>query len=159
MELNSKSWYSWYYKQFYNTKILPQSLCIFFWKILLAIVLLPFIYPILLFRKVVKDHDISTSFGLLLWFIGFIGCTPIVIIFKIKSWYNLLWLHPLGLIIMGISIGMFIAIVYIIYEFISFIYNKYNRIKIYKEPKENIVIVMTKAFFGKYCPKIKWLDN
>lgn len=159
MELNSKSWYSWYYKQFYNTKILPQSLCIFFWKILLAIVLLPFIYPVLLFRKVVGVNDFSTSFGLLLWFIGVTGCTPIVTIFKIKSWYNLLWLQPLGLVISCVFTGILIVIIYIIYKSINFIYNKSNKIKIYKEPKENIVIVMTKAFFGKYCPKIKWLND
>lgn len=157
MELKSKSWYGWYYKQFYNTYHLPKSLCKFFWGMILAILLFPITYPILIFRKMSKDtSDYPTMLGGLFWFMGLVGTIPLIKLFSIKSLTLLFLINPLGLILAIIFLGLFFGIIYCTVILVQYLLKRFKYRSKFIYANNNWFTEGIKSFFGKYCPKIDW---
>jgi len=84
MKLNQNSITTRLYKWFYNTEELPQSLCPYFWKLtLMLLLIIPYsiiTLPVLIVNKFDNDYD-SASFGeklgvsIILW-----GCVLIILL-------------------------------------------------------------------------------
>jgi hypothetical protein len=180
MKLNSNSVSSKLYRWFYGTNVLPNNLCPYFWKLVLAwLVLIPYslvCLPVIILElkdKYYKYHDNSTSkrigFSVLSYFILFcIGCALSVI--------GCLFISPEknSFYLFMVTLGVFIWIIAIVVGSIEGIklikdWNRKRKIKyddngrrIWSEPKEEktyLIVEFTKAKYNKYCPKIDWTDN
>ena len=180
MKLNSNSISSKLYRWFYGTNVLPNNLCPYFWKLVLAwLVLIPYslvCLPVIIMEIKDKDyryHDNSTGkrigYSILLYFILFcIGCMlSLIASFFVTpeetSFY--MFTATLGACIWIIAIGV------VLLEGVSELkkrnlkrkrkYDKNGR-RIWSEPKEEktyLVVEFVKAKYNKYCPKIDWTGN
>lgn len=180
MKLNSNSVSSKLYRWFYGTNDLPNNLCPYFWKLVLAwLVLIPYslvCLPVIIMELKDKDyryHDNSTGKR-----IGF-SVLSYVILFCVSSMLSvigLLFIAPeknsfyvfmvtLGVMVWAISI--IIGVIEGYKEFKEWNYRrkiKYNEngYRIWDEPKEEktyLIVEFTKAKYNKYCPKIDWVSN
>jgi len=176
MKLNINSISARLYRWFYSTSQMPQSLCPYFWKLVLmwffivpyTIISLPCILMDL------KDPDHKTTgeragVGAIMWFIlSMLFCMMSWIgVFFIEPVKDTLWFHMLGAGFIGwltaIVLGSMLAIKWFIENRRE---RKYRRIKydedgyrIWEEPKEkqpSIITEFIKAKYNKYCPKIDW---
>jgi len=177
MTLNSNSTSTKLYKWFYGTNDLPTNLCPYFWKLVLAwLVLVPYslvCLPMIVLELTDKGYKYSdTSTG------KRIGMSVIAyfILFVISSMISLICaffvLPEKGSFYMAmVSIGTMtwvIAIVIGVVEgykaFKDWNYRrkiKYdeNGYRIWNEPKQEktyLVVEFAKAKYNKYCPKIDW---
>jgi hypothetical protein len=179
MKLNSNSISSKLYRWFYGTKELPNNLCPYFWKLVLAwLVFIPyslFCLPVILhelFDKNYKYTDNSTGkrigFSLGIYVILFFIFSMLSVI----GWFFVLPEKDSFYQFMG-TIGILFWIVLIVIggiegtkALIEWNYRrkiKYdeNGYRIYDEPKEKtyLIVEFTKAKYNKYCPKIDWMDK
>lgn len=139
MEINKNSWHSKFYYVSYRE--LPQSLCEYFWKLVLALTLLPLTwagYAIKSSREQIYGVKINTGliFWMLFWFVPYM-----VSIGNNTSFLQSLILSIGGYIFLTVVTLITILIIYLIS----------------KSKKPNIVTERWKAFKGKYCPQITWL--
>ena len=183
MKLNANSLnaklYCWFYgKTAYH---LPNNLCPYFWKLVLAWVLL---VPYALFCTLYiltheifdakyenGDHKTGERMGVSLLLNGII--VMLFLMINVVVWFFVDYtpkslfseLLPPGVMLWVVSIGF--GIYYGIKALAEYI--KESRIprdehgyRIYPEPKEkksNLLVEFAKAKYGKYCPKIDWTNN
>jgi hypothetical protein len=145
MEIRKESWHAKFY--LLHELYLPQSLCPYFWRLLLYIALLPIQGIPLLFKRL-RDPEV---FG-----------ARIVIGVALLSF---LFMPLLGegsyitefitmMIALAAIVGLFCligSIIYGIYKVTEYV----NESKIYSS-KPTVVGEWWKGFKGKYCPKIDW---
>jgi len=158
MKLKQKSWYAWYYQNFYGED-LPVSLCVFFWKELLAIILFPITWLNVIFNYKKQDYDrLPIGLTIALHCVGIGVGLLITIPLHLKNPIHLLWVGIPGLILLAILIGIVVGVGFVLYQLVGFISRLFYKYKpAYKEPKPSWFKEGIKAFFGKYCPKIDWL--
>lgn len=159
MQLQTSSWHSRLYTFTYS-KMLPQSLCPYFWKLVLAMVLfipLTILYlPLIILRLVFefnyfryptyfKGKDLR-----FMWLSNAICWDLIWIIrgFIHKEWKVLLFLF------VAILIVTFVVIVTA-----NLFEPKPKKIKPKKEKEPGILTEFIKAKYNRYCPKIYWQNN
>jgi hypothetical protein len=180
MKLNSNSISSKLYRWFYGTNVLPNNLCPYFWKLVLAwLVLIPYSLvglPSIIMEITDKDYkynDVSTGkrigIGSLVYvLIFFVGC-----MLSFIGWFFVLPEKESFYSFTG-TIGAllwFVSIVIGVIEGVTALKdrNRKRKIKydengrrIWSEPKEEktyLVVEFAKAKYNKYCPKIDWMDN
>ena len=174
MKLNINSINARLYRWFYATERMPQSLCPYFWKLVIMwIFILP--YTILSLPTILNDlndpyNTRSTgervAIGVSLYFILFmlISMLSWIGIFFAEPVKDSLWFHLLCVGFMcwlsTIVVGGLI--------FFKWIRDKWqNRhirydedgYRIWQEPKQkqpSIILEFIKASYNKYCPKIDW---
>jgi uncharacterized Tic20 family protein len=179
MKLNSNSISSKLYRWFYGTKELPNNLCPYFWKLVLAwLVFIPyslFCLPVILhelFDKNYKYTDNST--GKRIGYSFFIYAIVFFVICMITSisWFFVLPEKDSLYSFMG-TVGVLLWVISIVIGIIEGykVYNEWNyrrKIKydengdrIYNQPKEEtyLIVEFAKAKYNKYCPKIDWIDK
>jgi len=180
MKLNQNSISSKLYRWFYGTKELPNNLCPYFWKLVLAwLVLIPYslvCLPVIIMEIYDKDYkynDNSTGkrigMSALTYFILFI-------IICMVTFFGLFFIEPEKDSLYGFmgTLGAFVWLLSIIIGIIEGVkaikrwnYNrkiKYdeNGYRIWNQPKEEktyLVVEFVKAKYHKYCPKIEWVNN
>ena len=173
MKLNINSVSARLYRWFYSTAQMPQSLCPYFWKLVLMwVFIVPYtIISLPCILMDLKDPDHKTTgeragVGIILWFILFM-------LISMLSWFGLffatptkdsIWWHAIGA---GL-IGWGVAFVFGCVALFKWSKEKWDnrRIKydedgyrIWEEPKEkqpSIITEFIKAKYNKYCPKIDW---
>lgn len=150
MEISKKSWHARLYKFSYDE--LPNNFCEYFWKLFLAVVLLPISWIGCLFNKgekLAENVFITIAFYLGLIFLPLAIAEKQYGALSFKS-----YLIGLGYII-G-SIAMTSGVLYCIYSISQWQDNRTSRKVAVKEKKPNLIKERYKAFKGKYCPKINW---
>jgi hypothetical protein len=151
MELKLNSWYVWLWNYTYGTR-LPDNLCPFFWKLVLAIILfIPNVIlrlPVNILRIFDKDIEAESGMGAFVWLV-FISIT--LITYMLLHW--ILWLFDAYSYNSGAaSAGGFIIIVTILFSIYYYILESNSFIK----SDDNILITYTKSVYNKHCPKINW---
>lgn len=180
MKLKSNSISSKLYRWFYVTKELPNNLCPYFWKLVLAwLVLIPyslFCLPVILhelFDKNYRYTDNSTGkrIGISTVIYGMIFLILCMILF-----FGLFFIKPEKDSLYGFmgTIGGLLWVISIVIGIIEGTkalneWNQRRKIKydedgyrIWDEPKEEktyLVVEFVKAKYNKYCPKIDWIDK
>jgi len=180
MKLNSNSISSKLYRWFYGTNVLPNNLCPYFWKLVLAwLVLIPYSLVCLpsiimeLYDKDYRYHDISTGKRI---GIGTLFYILLFFIFCMLSFIGWFFVSPTkdSFYAFAGTVGIFVWIGAIILGIIEG-YGKFkewnyrrkikydeNGLRIWSEPKEEktyLVVEFAKAKYNKYCPKIDWTDK
>jgi hypothetical protein len=173
MTLDQNSTSARLYKWLYSTEDLPNNLCPYFWKVVLAyLIIIPYTLlalPYLIGLAIYKESSKNDSFGkrigigFILYFMIFAASSALCFIgiFFIppaeKSLYQfmaimggIIWLVCLGL---G---GSHLWDVYTENKRKSKIRYNEQGYRIYEEPKSNLIVEFVKAKYGKYCPKINW---
>lgn len=172
MKLNINSKTSRLYRWFYATQNMPESLCPYFWELILMwILIIPYSIlslPIILIDlKDPKNRDIveRVGSGFLIWFIlGIIIC--------MLSYIGLIWATPtIGSFFMFmITIGSICwAIVIMVggIELFKVLKKKWEkrgikydedgyRIWNHELKQDSILVSFVKASYNKYCPRIEW---
>lgn len=159
MELKLNTWYVWLWNYTYSER-LPDNLCPFFWKLVIAILLfipnvilrLPITIINLFSKDKIDDDKVRTGMGIIVYIIIIASSFIIACIY---SW--LLWLFNAysydsttatfgGLFLLA---GLTLLIAHYWKE-----YNTGN--KVVYSLKNNIVVNYTNAWYYKHCPKINW---
>lgn len=168
MELNINSLSARVYREVYNTRRMPESLCPYFWKLVLAyplvVVLLPLLIPTWIMIKFQDETDndfpigAKALMGVLMY--GFIFIVFVVGVFISSYWityyqgtamYSFYVGGGLITLILGVT-GIVIWVKYLI-ENRKFKHRVNNE---YIEEKPNVIIEFIKAKYNRYCPKITW---
>jgi len=161
MKLNQNSLSAKLYRWFYKTDTMPTNLCLYFWKLVTAVILSPLFaiytlpYEIINYKRSRRD-----TYGDMLEILLGSWCLIAVIICMISSlglfFYTpdknalLLTIMVIGscfwgcLILVGIGWG--------INETVKYLKSKKSN----TEKTDNIIVEMVKAKYHKYCPKIDW---
>lgn len=176
MELKTNSLSARVYREVYNTRHMPESLCPYFWKLVLGypliVVLLPLLIPTWIMMKFQKDEP-DTDFpigakalmGVLMY--GFVFMVFVVCVFISAFWIT----YYEGTIMFrfyfsGGFISLILGVVFgclgikILYEQ----HRRRRRERLYDEggnyspieEKPNLIVEFVKAKYNKYCPKITW---
>lgn len=175
MKLNYNSVSAKVYREFYNTKHMPQSLCPYFWKLIIAypivILLLPLLIPTWISIKLSGGSDDDAPIAVKA-FMGAILYGCIFLIISVGVFISTIWityyqpsmLH--GMYIGGATtivtlsiVGLIVWIKYLISErrlkrMNTELDQNGNQIPYVHKP--NIIIEFFKAKYNKYCPKINW---
>ena len=176
MILNQNSIQSKIYRWFYNLEIMPESLCVYFWKLtLMWITIVPvsiISLPILLFTKKFNLMDRFLG-GILFYFCLFtlyLLTLPIFqmlgFVFKPKTiLYDML---HVGIYLWPMVIGSSLTVGILLllfrkrkkydydYKTKARFYINDNHEKIYSPSNMTVFIEMVKSKFDKYCTKITW---
>jgi hypothetical protein len=157
MRLRLNSWHALFYKA--NYRGLPMSLCTYFWKLVLAILLIPFTFIGLLVAPIREEKSTvlnvcTTTILYLSVLAGYvIGNDLIEITDPTMLQYLLLSLLGVGaMILAGIAVSLIVGIPALL---IYFIQKKVENEK-YDSEKKYVVIEWWRGFKGKYCPRINW---
>ena len=180
MKLNQNSISSKLYRWFYGTKELPTNLCPYFWKLVLAwLVLVPYslvCLPVILteiYNKKYSYTDNSTGKRIGLSAIIYIMIFFILCMITTISWFFILLEKDSFYGFMGTIGGLLwvTSIVIGIIEGAKALKERNQRRKIKydergnriwdesKEEKTYLVVEFVKAKYNKYCPKIDWVDK
>ena len=171
--------YCWFYAK--RVKQLPNNLCPYFWKLVLAYILfIPyaiFSLPMIVFTELLDknysngDNKTGERLGLsfLMYVAVFLASVMVIAVgafFTTYAKYGFCTkVVPIGILLwlVAIVIGGYQGIKawreYIINSRIKYDENGY---RIWEEPKEktpNMVIEFIKAKYGEYCPRIEWNDG
>jgi len=143
----------------YCTNTLPQNLCPYFWKLVLAIVTLPltvFSFPF------TNNGSFGDRFATLFAIAFCELCTASIgalvsMLFRWIDPHTPITLNDLGIAnAVGLSVFAIVAVVAYIEHLISS--KKENSKSIAKEKKPSIIIEYIKAKKNKHCPMIEWED-
>lgn len=166
MILNHKSISAKLYRWFYETDIMPNNLCPYFWKLVIAytfaLPLLILTLPHTILRAKRHSSTPRIAYSILFYFITFIAISMlsvfglsfvipeentlyfIMVIFGLTAW-------SVVFVFGGLSLIIKLATKWRSYRY----YKKYNSDKP-KTAKVNLIVEMVKAKYHKYCPKIDW---
>lgn len=165
MKLNKNSFSSKFYKWFYETSILPNNLCPYFWKLLLAwvlvallgipsmVLLIPFLFIGIFFKdslSMLKDN----KYGAILvgFFLNLALFVLVCIVFFFLALFGVMqYAKDSNMGVLQICGGFFSFIGGC--SGISYLLGNLNKIKV-KQP--SIITEFVKAKYNKYCPKIDW---
>lgn len=160
MELKIKSWYVWLWEYTY-AEDLPNNLCPFFWKLILAMLLF---IPNIIFRiptsignlifkdKKIERGDARTGIGIFLYGVIF------AILFVLHCEYNLLK-ATLGFYSynqFAANVGLFMIIVALCILIGYYWKKNITTNKIKNIASNNILVNFTKAWYNNHCPRINW---
>jgi hypothetical protein len=180
MKLNSNSISSKLFRWFYGTNDLPNNLCPYFWKLVLAwLVIVPYslvCLPMIVLEltdKGYKYSDNSTGkrigMSTIVYFILFAisSMVSFICVFFVSpekdSFY--LYLSTIGAVIWVIAIVIGVVEGYKVFtewnyrRKIKYDENGYRILNPPKQEKTYLVVEFAKAKYNKYCPKIDWIDN
>jgi hypothetical protein len=168
LKINSNS--ARLYRWFYATQKMPESLCPYFWKLVIMwSLIVPYSIISLPLIVLKYDRDKSTTeravVGMLFWFLLFIGISMIFFIgifwIDLKDYKKFSAIFATGLV--GWAASVTIAILGLIHwlkdkwksRHIRYDENGY---RIYTDPvkQDSILVSFVKAKYNKYCPKINW---
>ncbi len=173
MQLNINSTTAKLYRWFYSTSQMPQSLCPYFWKLVLMwVFIVPYTIlslPVILIDLKDPDHRTTgerVGVGFIMWFILFMLVSMLswIGIFFVEPVKDSMWYHML---IVGF-LGWGASIIFGGIEFYKWAKEKWEnrhvkydkngyRIWTKPEPKQpSIITEFVKAKYNKYCPKIDW---
>lgn len=158
MTLNENSITARLYRWFYNQKTMPESLCPYFWKLLLMwVFIIPYSVITVPPLPITKGFHTNTGLekvigSLLIWFAAFliicmVAAIPLLII-DVKNLDNFF-----------VSLGLLVWAALIIISGIALIFYTIGKIKdkqYNKEKQDSVVKEFIKAKYNKYCPKITW---
>lgn len=176
MEINYNSISARLYREFYNAKNMPESLCPYFWKLVFAwpstILLSPLLIPFWIANKFDKsDVDIPVIGKA---FVGAILYGCLFLVFCMGVTISSIWItyyqktvwfqwYIGGFLVM---FGLLVAGVILLFQRCKDKrYQKRlerswdengNYIPIENRVKPNIIIEFIKAKYNRYCPKITW---
>ena len=172
MQLSKNSLSAKVYRDFYYTQRMPDSLCPYFWKLVLAwlftILFFPLLIPVYIIKKISKDTE-TGSLGVKA-LIGFLLYVALLFLFSIGVFISSIWItyrintimYQLfvggGIVLTVICLGSsYIGITYLI-KYMKNKSIKYdeNGIKVTAQENPNLVAEFIKAKYNKYCPKINW---
>ena len=163
MILNHNSISAKLYRWFYGTHIMPNNLCPYFWKLVIAYT---FALPVLILSLpqiiVSKGKDWDTlanriivgiiAYVLLLGAISMLSVFGLFFVLPEKnSWYATMLAIGISLWTISVVVGVPYLINKLLEKWKERRYNRYP-----EEPKVNIIVEMVKAKYHKYCPKIDW---
>ena len=176
MEINYNSTSARIYREFYNTKRMPESLCPYFWKLVFAwpitILLSPLLIPIWIIEKFDKGNSDIPVIGKA--FVGSILYGCLFLVFCMGVTISSIWItyyqktvwfqwYIGGFLVM---FGLLVAGVILLFRmWKDKRYQKRldsswdengNYIPIEDRVKPNIIIEFVKAKYNRYCPKITW---
>jgi len=175
MKLRDKSISAKLYRWFYATNSMPQSLCPYFWKLILMwFFILPYTIlslPIILIDLRMEEERSTwerAGMGFIFWFI-------LAMIICMLSWFGLFFAKPekngiWSFMLVSGFIGWGASIVLGIVALFKWAREKWeNRHVKYdangrriwervKEKEPSIIVEFVKAKYNKYCPKIDWID-
>lgn len=140
MELSEKSWLAKFYKVSFGTIELPQSLCPYFWGLVLTFVLIPLTLPFMVGCRIFAknwgnnfDVWVKVILGICFW-----GLITLLITSPVKTGIGI----GFSVLAIGGSIGILILIDYLADS---------------KTPEPILIVKESwKGFIGKYCPRITW---
>ena len=166
MNLNYNSVSSKIYRDFYNTQVMPESLCPYFWALLLAIpvsiILAPFHLPgRVISNKLVENSNffIKSLCGIIAYILIFSILSIIVFILSAFTVFykgSLLYdMYTIGLLwIFSLIVFIIVAVIFELVDRIKYArrFNKSTR----NTESDNIIKEFIKAKYNKHCPKITW---
>lgn len=143
----------------YQTDVLPKSICPFFWKIVFAILALPFQWIIVLYNwKINRTNDKMSMFG------GVVAGTLIQLVTLILVLYA--YEKPYeasmrGLILIGVlvAIGIVLFLIYIIEDNWHEIIDFFTKNKNGDNTKVGVFTEYVSANKSKICPPIEWTSK
>lgn len=164
MNLQLKSWHTILYKNTYQG--LPDSLCPYFWKLLIAMLLLPITWGGYVIPNIRYTKSIFLNFMTTVCFYT-IGYIIYNISLSIYPEQEGIWEMLLGITVAtGYIVGVTVAIsaIFILIYLASTYISDTTKSVMYKrrltnedKPKKTYILIeWYKAFKGKYCPKINW---
>jgi len=155
IKLNKNSWHNHLYSELYNTNILPDNFCPYFWKVMFALITLPLWCIIIKFDSEFND-DTPCWFKIYasanLYVLVFI-CTsplPILLLDELHIGVQYSWIYYLSPLIGILILFMLICLCILPFLPLYFIY------KIRYDEEDNIFKIKIKSYLGKYYPKINW---
>lgn len=176
MEINYKSTSARLYREFYNTKKMPESLCPYFWKLVFAwpstILLSPLLIPFWIANKLDKSDTDIPVIGKA--FIGAILYGCLFLVFCMGVSISSIWItYYQKTVWFQWYIGGFLVMFGLLVAGIILLYQRWkdkrhlkrlesswdengNYIPIENRTKPNIIIEFVKAKYNRYCPKITW---
>ena len=174
MKLNINSNTAQLYRWFYGTSRMPESLCPYFWKLVLMwTFILPYSIlslPAIIMERIDRSQFHSTGeragLGFIAWFILFILICMVswVGLFFVEPVKDTLYYHSIVIGGMGwvLSFGIGIATAYNYltkqWKNRNIKYDEFGR-RIWNpivEEQDSIIVSFVKASYNKYCPRIDW---
>jgi len=176
MQLSKESTTASLYRWYYATKNMPQSLCPYFWKVVVMyLTLIPYTifslpYMILNGKDKSSGWGEKPGTGLLLY----IGLGLVAAMFWSLTIF-FVGLYPKdsfaqGMQILGLMLWLVVIVCTVIFGS-KWLYGKYKQSKIkydehgyriwepVKEKEPNLLVEFVKASYNKYCPKIDWTSK
>ena len=157
MNLKTNSWYVWLWDYTYSTS-LPNNLCPFFWKLILAMILfIPNVIlriPTIVINMTPGNHveEARTGLGILVYFCIL---TVMIICYAVYNW--VLWLFNAYSYDGHAAFGGGITLIASIAGITAYYYEeKEITLSIKKNIKNNILLNMADAWYNKHCPRITW---
>lgn len=173
MKLNINSVSARLYRWFYSTAQMPQSLCPYFWKLVLMwVFIVPYtIISLPCILMDLKDPDHKTTgeragVGAIMWFIIFMATCMLSWIgaFFAEPVKNSVWFHMLVAGFIGWGVSIIFGAVGLFkwtkekWENRNVKYDE-DGYRIWTKPEvkqPSIITEFVKAKYNKYCPKIDW---
>jgi hypothetical protein len=175
MELNLNSLTAKLYRWFYNQYEMPNSLCPYFWKmIIMYVFIIPYSIislPQIIFELITKERSEAPriAIGGILYILLFFGLTILFTLVTLPIWGyfppnsvgNSFQIIGTICFVGGLSVLITHLIInYRLNRNRRFIVDKktgqYIKNPKYKGEKPNLVKEFIKAKYNKYCPKINW---
>lgn len=161
------SWHARLYKSTYNIhhiSRMPDSICLYFWKLLFAIVIFPLYAPVIIIKEYfTDDKDIDSTLGFMMTLVFLLFGT-----FGLSFLPNTLaiCLLPIATMIGASILGIVMLIVFGIFYFFENVrklittYFKKNpkpkKVRYYRPKTPNPLFEGFKSFKNKYCKRINW---
>lgn len=175
MELNLNSLTTKLYRWFYNQYEMPNTLCPYFWKmVIMYVFIIPYSIislPQIIFELITKERSEAPriAIGGILYILLFFGFTILFTLATLPIWGyfppnsvgNIFQIIGTICFVGGLSVLItHLIITYRLNRTRKFIFDKktdgYIRNPKYKYEKPNLVKEFIKAKYNKYCPKINW---
>lgn len=150
MTLDSNSAIAKYYRWFYATQKLPNNLCPYFWKLLIAVVCAPLAIIIYTFKKVAVLGIIMSwvlKVAMILWcsiIVLFYLYAHVQLILAVFDYYGYDSEAANIALVLDCTIAVIFAIGFTISHF---------------SQKNYVAVEFVKAKYNRYCPQINWNSN
>jgi hypothetical protein len=170
MKLNSNSVTARLYRWFYVNDQMPESLCTYFWKLIIMwFLLIPYVIvtiPIIVFglfdKSVENEFDTPSRLfaSVFLWFLVYGVISMVYVIMALL--FNVVFVE--SMLIIG-SFLWLISIGFTIYHTFDTLIIRYKNYKWSKSNKQtnrvkskdsSVVVEFVKGWYKKYCPTIDW---
>jgi hypothetical protein len=153
MILNYNSFNAKFYRYFYDANSMPDSICPYFWKLLMAWV---FVIPVSLFSfpAVIAEIITKQSCGLFRLFTSFVLYMALYFIISMVFTVLILINHydSESIIVKMGSVGIVIWILAIVITIVTIVNHLRNSNKV----SDSVIIGFVKSKYNKYCAKITW---
>lgn len=171
IQLNKNSWHARFYRWSHGIDSLPQSLCTYFWNLVLTIVFAPLVMPLSLagllnmwvHKLLLQDDwewseyrrdgvyclDLVATSTLYTMGLGLVGCALYA---GVTAW-GATHLNPLQIV--GVTVWIVIILCTLVFCLVSLV-NWLSSQNYNSEKKPSLLKEFIKAKVNKYCPKINW---